>query len=545
MLGLSLGLYIGAQGGGATVPMLDKLAPADYSAAVGAWSFRRLRAAYAGPLIRIRRTSDDVEQDFTGATTVSATEIATFLGASSGAVVRIYDQVGANNLTQSTKTSQPIYIATGIAGAKPAGDFNGTSHNLGANGVAASFTGGNRPITALTVMSPDTTTGAQTAWGLGHTVSWTQFVAHDMTSAEWRYVKKDDLSVITSTFFAAAAAGDFVTLVRHSGSAVRASLGIGGRGLAVPQAAASSAAATFDRYTVGALGRPGLSNYFDGKLTEHVVFSADLSDSAANTVMADVQSYYGVVCPTVYNLSASAAQQLPDGLGAAPGTGFTCTGLADDTAADAWLCANDGRANDTDVTYTPSLLRVSRDGSTKINEIDLGTLYPAMMSVQGVAVDTTDGTIWLASPNENLIRHVSTSGVSIGSLAKTSPNGMCYDSRRDRLWYTGPSSTLYRVAKDGTQEYSFSITRLSSVDHLFYDAARDLIWITSGSNSNIGTVCSFNPSNGLIGGTNYCLNNSLAIEGVVVKSGNIYVLNDAYFHNVSPHQNLLQTYAVS
>jgi len=86
----------------------------DYSAlTTGAWSVvRRLLTSYEGPLVRLRRTSDSVESDF-GALTNGRLDVAavdTFLGGA-GAVVKVYDQYGPNDWTESGGAVQPTWVS--------------------------------------------------------------------------------------------------------------------------------------------------------------------------------------------------------------------------------------------------------------------------------------------------------------------------------------------------------------------------------------------------------------------------------------------------
>lgn len=85
-----------------------------------AWSVgRRLRTAYTGPIIRVRRSSDNVEQDFGGSGSLGAVNpsaVAAFCGAGDGFLTTIYDQSGlARNLTQATTTVQTQVVASGVA----------------------------------------------------------------------------------------------------------------------------------------------------------------------------------------------------------------------------------------------------------------------------------------------------------------------------------------------------------------------------------------------------------------------------------------------
>jgi len=85
-----------------------------YGGAAAAYSLRRLSANYAGPIVRVRRSSDNTEQDFT-ATQVTDGTLTTFCGAGNGFVRTWYDQSGnGRHAQQATASSQPRVVATGI-----------------------------------------------------------------------------------------------------------------------------------------------------------------------------------------------------------------------------------------------------------------------------------------------------------------------------------------------------------------------------------------------------------------------------------------------
>ena len=94
-----------------------------------AYGMRRLRSAYTGSILRLRRGSDDAESDFgyTTAGDLDTAAISTWLGAASGYVVTWYDQSGnAYDATQATTASQPLYVASGQNG-KPVVRFDGVN----------------------------------------------------------------------------------------------------------------------------------------------------------------------------------------------------------------------------------------------------------------------------------------------------------------------------------------------------------------------------------------------------------------------------------
>ena len=88
----------------------------DYPTSLMAFSLRKLTGAYAGNIVRVRRSSDDAEQNFgLSGSYLDTIALKTFVGANDGFVVTWYDQSGnANNATQSTNANQPLIIDNGV-----------------------------------------------------------------------------------------------------------------------------------------------------------------------------------------------------------------------------------------------------------------------------------------------------------------------------------------------------------------------------------------------------------------------------------------------
>ena len=86
-----------------------------YPGAAAAYSLRLLRSAYSGNSIRVRRSSDNAEQDiaFVG-NDLDTASLLTFCGAGNGFVTTWYDQSGnANDATQSTAVNQCQIVSSG------------------------------------------------------------------------------------------------------------------------------------------------------------------------------------------------------------------------------------------------------------------------------------------------------------------------------------------------------------------------------------------------------------------------------------------------
>jgi hypothetical protein len=121
------------------VPLLDV-----YGSASAAYSVRKLRTAYTGNAIRVRRT-DLTEQNigFTALGNLDTTALLAFTGTGAldnGFITTWYDQSGnALNLTQTTALNQPKIVNAGALvtqNSKPAIYFDGVNDVL--NGIALS-----------------------------------------------------------------------------------------------------------------------------------------------------------------------------------------------------------------------------------------------------------------------------------------------------------------------------------------------------------------------------------------------------------------------
>jgi Alpha-L-arabinofuranosidase B, catalytic len=512
----------------------------------GAWSVARVLASEhsANPLIRLRRSSDNAEQDIGHAEDgmLDAAAATAFLGGSSGFIVTVYDQVGNNDLVAPADANEPEYSATGLGG-RPCGDLNGTTHYWASHGLAALFSGADKPLSVVMATHPDSfiTTG-HAFWGLGRSTTATPFFGLFAGSAQvaFREIRRDDANVTVTAHSSTEMIEDIALATVFPGTTVSCFLGrnvLNG----MSAVAYNVGTMTVDRFAVGSVVTTSAGSFFDGKIAEVVLFDVAVPAGERLAISDSQQAFYNMKVTGV--LAAAAQQQLPDALGGDPGEGFTCTGLAHDPVDNAWWVGNDGRNVLADVTFQPSLVKLSIDGSTKLAELDMGALFALNNSIQGVAYDTTDDSIWFASPSENLIRHVSKAGANLANhISKTAPNGLCYDSLRDALWYTS-GTNLFRISKAGTLQDTVALG-VAELDHLFYDVGRDLVWYSYGGNGVPGNVKAYKPTTAAT--THFFrLPSAQAVEGISILGSTLYVCHDGYFHNVAPLENQLQTYTVS
>lgn len=109
-----------------------------YPSAVAAYSIRRLSSTYTGPAIRVRRSSDNTEQDI-GFVSIDldTTALSSFVGPGSGFVTIWYDQSGnSKDNIQTTSTQQPRIVNGGsieLVNGKPSIYFDGSNDYVETN----------------------------------------------------------------------------------------------------------------------------------------------------------------------------------------------------------------------------------------------------------------------------------------------------------------------------------------------------------------------------------------------------------------------------
>jgi hypothetical protein len=117
------------------VPGLLDLVPG----AAAAYSLRSLSNSYAGPVVTVRRSSDDAEEDFT-ATAVADGTLAGFCGAGDGFVKQWWDQSGnARHAVAAADTNEPKIVDSGVVvlkEGKPAIEFDGSDDYLSFSAIS-------------------------------------------------------------------------------------------------------------------------------------------------------------------------------------------------------------------------------------------------------------------------------------------------------------------------------------------------------------------------------------------------------------------------
>lgn len=269
--------YRFAAGGGGGSLLLDVV-----TGATAAYSLRLLRTGYTGSAIRVRRSSDNAEQDIgfsSGDLDTSA--LSTFVGANSGFVVTWYDQSGNGyDAAQSTTGRQPRIVNAGTIETDAGSDT--TLNFLGGQVLKADF----NPATLtqptwLTYLIQRTTVSASTMYvfdsfdGADRQAAFNTNTSTESVfagSTKSTSFTPDTSRHIFSLLFDDASSAQWVDGVDYS-------------------SATSPGTDGLDGLSIGA--RFGNTSYLEGYVTEFVVWPADKSSSRA-TIESHIATHYGI-----------------------------------------------------------------------------------------------------------------------------------------------------------------------------------------------------------------------------------------------------------
>lgn len=280
--------------------MLYTYVPAFLSSSMGstptqtaAWGTRVLVAGYAGSLLRVRRSSDNTEQDIgSSGGTLDTTALTTFVGANDGFVVTLYDQAGvAMDVTQATAANQPQLVAAGsilTLGGQPALDFDGTNDYL-ESAVAVSSLMTTLAGVVLTVFRAEvinTNTGAayndDALWADDNSFVGTHLRSSGPDIQAYNWDGNEDKAIVTM-----ATATDYVHVWRHLSSVLYNYLNT-----STPVTVSSSTNSSL----AGKLriGRQYSTAYYDGRIAELQTWDVGLADAEITAIGTAAAAVYGI-----------------------------------------------------------------------------------------------------------------------------------------------------------------------------------------------------------------------------------------------------------
>lgn len=242
------------------------------------------------------------------------------------------------------------------------------------------------------------------------------------------------------------------------------------------------------------------------------------------------------------DLNTSSVVPLPDIYN--NGHGWACTGLAYDAASNTFLVGDIGKELPSSQGFASKLIRVSADFESVIEQIPLYTNFSNMQDVQGVTIDTSDGTIWFCSTSEKLIRHIDSNGNSLSSFSlPNQPTGIAYSPIDDSFWVLtyASSNNILKVSKTGTVKERYTFAYSETLDQCFLDSSRGYLYITAGANyTGRNNIYLFNTQTYEQSIT--CTVDSYSVEGIWIGSDKMIIVNDGYYHDALVKVNQANIY---
>lgn len=286
----------GAYGAAASGPTL--LLDTGIASPVNAWSLRKLRSAYSGSAIRIRRSSDSTEQDigFSGEDLDTAA-ISSFVSSNSAFIVTIYDQQGSDNLTMATASRQPRIVNAGTLDTKNSKaviHWDGSDKGLRKAGVTtlagiSQFTtsavasmvnagGANRRILSfMGSASSDDFTNATSAIPLN------RFGANQAVSSYRQGAERSNSSITYAQMF--------TMLSRYDAS--NNIVTVDGTDAASSAYSATALDATSQTMTMGGDYQTPIFSTWNGQIGEVIVWASALGSTDRSTLQSNQKTFWG------------------------------------------------------------------------------------------------------------------------------------------------------------------------------------------------------------------------------------------------------------
>ena len=268
----------------------------NYPGAAAAYSLRKLDYTYTGAAIRVRRSSDNAEQNigFVNNNLDTASLLA-FCGAGSGFVTTWYDQSGnARNAVQETTTNQPTIVALGV--------LQVVNDKASIKFISSSFTrltlsgilSGNQQRTQIAVYRPTVTSGVLGVFGQGtdpNTGKWSYIQARSGVAAGDPYFAgyNDDLGNNLSVMNTDAKIGTFLYngsigyLWKNNTQLASGSLVLNTSGSEIVQ--------------IGMSGRSGFFEPMEGFINECILYASNQLSNISG-INSNINSYYSIYTPT-------------------------------------------------------------------------------------------------------------------------------------------------------------------------------------------------------------------------------------------------------
>lgn len=257
----------------------------EFGTPAAAYSLRSLNGAN-GNVVRVRRSSDDAEQDFTP-TEISDGTLLSWVGVgNNGAVTTLYDQAASNDATQSTASAQPLIVEAGVLveeNGLPAIKFDGVDDDLKAIVGISSY-----PISAVSVQNDDAVNTGY-AWSLNNDASSTQYYSHsDLSSSSVAFhTIRNSASVFYSTAIGNIQNLIFSRSIANNDHAFNVNAGV------LNTNSTSTTPPNANNIAIGRLRFVSSAFHYSGTIQEIIIYNADKSTDRT-AIETNINNYYSI-----------------------------------------------------------------------------------------------------------------------------------------------------------------------------------------------------------------------------------------------------------
>lgn len=220
------------------------------------------------------------------------------------------------------------------------------------------------------------------------------------------------------------------------------------------------------------------------------------------------------------------------------GQQITCTGLTYDSENHFYWIGNYGKSKPNVEEKSPQIIECNEDFTSCKNIIAL----EESVNVQGIAYDHTSQTLWYTDGNTvNQIDRQGTliSSFNLGKYSKFEANGIAIDED-DCLWILCYYEYLLKFNKNGKLLEVIDSNYIAQ-DHLCFYNSRLYFSVGDDYQGKNNYVIEYSPDKTSFEKV-YQVNESYAIEGIVIVDNHLLVANDGYYHDAINLDNYICEY---
>ena len=259
-------------------------------ASAASFSVRRLRSAYSGPLLRVRRSTDSAAQDIgvTVAGNLDTAALTSFCGSASCFVTTWYDQSGnGRSAVQATNTAQPALVTSGVI--ERLNSRPGTRFATGWVMAAPNSLTNSNEFTVSMTMVERTRSNPITFRLLASNLNTNRVFAHIPHNNNGGTLYFDVGSYASpyriSQVWTLPVGAPAIVSLRNSASAVTRSVYVNGSFLV----SGNGYAAASDIF--------GFGENYQGQISEVILFPSSIADGDRQTLERSQGDYYGITVP--------------------------------------------------------------------------------------------------------------------------------------------------------------------------------------------------------------------------------------------------------